>query len=82
MNSPLHYHLPYDIDSVRAGRGGRETWNLDHIVPRSDLPYASMTEDNFKKCWALSNMRPYSAKQNMIDGTTRARHAKKSNKEK
>ena len=53
------------------------TWNIDHLIPRSDLPYSSMTDDNFKKCWALSNLRPLSAKQNMIDGTSRARHAKK-----
>lgn len=56
------------------------TWNIDHIIPRSNLPYTSMEDDNFKKCWALSNLRPYSAKQNMIDGTTRARHIKGSEK--
>ena len=43
-------------------------WNLDHIIPQSDLPYISMDEDNFKKCWALENLRPYSAKQNLLDG--------------
>ncbi|MGI0060434.1 MAG: hypothetical protein ACREBJ_11775 [Nitrosotalea sp.] len=53
------------------------TWQLDHIIPRSDLPYASMTDDNFKKCWALENLRPYSAKQNIIDGTSRTRHSNK-----
>jgi len=26
------------------------TWQLDHIIPQSDLPYTSMTDDNFKKC--------------------------------
>jgi len=35
--------------------------------PQSDLLYISMSEDNFKKCWALSNLRPYSAKQNLLD---------------
>ena len=43
------------------------TWQLDHIIPQSDLLYISMSEDNFKKCWALSNLRPYSAKQNLLD---------------
>ena len=52
-------------------------WNIDHIIPQSDLPYTSMKDDNFKKCWALSNLRPYSAKQNLIDGTIRVRHDKK-----
>jgi len=50
------------------------TWQLDHIIPQSELPYSSMDEENFKKCWALDNLRPYSAKQNSIDGATHIRH--------
>lgn len=46
-------------------------WQLDHIIPHSKLPYSSMEEENFKKCWTLSNLRPYSAKQNLIDGNRR-----------
>jgi hypothetical protein len=53
-------------------------WNLDHIIPQSDLPYSSMEDENFKKCWSLENLRPYSAKQNIIDGTRRIRHTKNS----
>jgi hypothetical protein len=29
------------------------TWQIDHIIPQSDLPYTSMEDENFKKCWAL-----------------------------
>jgi hypothetical protein len=50
------------------------TWNIDHIIPQSILPYSNMTDENFKICWALKNLRPYSAKQNMIDGSNRIRH--------
>lgn len=50
------------------------TWQIDHIVPQSILPYTSMEEDNFKKCWSLDNLRPLSAKQNILDGTQRIRH--------
>ena len=50
------------------------TWQIDHIVPQSDLPYRSMTDDNFKKCWALDNLRPLSSKQNLLDGITKIRH--------
>ena len=50
------------------------TWNIDHIMPQSILPYTTMTDDNFKKCWALSNLRPLSAKQNILDGSLRIRH--------
>ena len=44
------------------------TWQIDHIIPQSILLYTSMEDENFKKCWALENLRPYSAKQNCIDG--------------
>ena len=47
------------------------TWQIDHIVPQSKLPYTSMEDENFKKCWALENLRPYPAKQNLLDGNKR-----------
>jgi hypothetical protein len=50
------------------------TWQLDHIVPHSMLPYDSFEHPNFLKCWALDNLRPLSAKQNIIDGASRVRH--------
>lgn len=50
------------------------TWNIDHIIPQSDLPYSSMEDDNFKTCWSLSNLRPYSSKQNLLDGINKIRH--------
>jgi hypothetical protein len=46
-------------------------WNLDHLIPQSHLPYASMEDDNFKKCWALSNLRPLNAKQNISEAHRR-----------
>jgi hypothetical protein len=52
------------------------TWQIDHIIPQSDLPYVSMEDDNFKKCWSLENLRPLSAKQNVIEGPARTRHRK------
>jgi hypothetical protein len=55
------------------------TWNIDHIIPRSDLPYTSMEDENFKKCWSLENLRPLSAKQNVLDGVNRIRHKKGTN---
>ena len=48
-------------------------WQIDHIIPQSSLPYFSMQDDNFKKCWSLDNLRPLSAKENIIDGANRRR---------
>lgn len=47
------------------------TWNIDHIIPHSRFKYTSMEDQEFKDCWALSNLRPYSSKQNIIDGDNR-----------
>jgi hypothetical protein len=52
------------------------TWQLDHIIPHSDFNYSSMEDQSYKDCWALSNLRPYSAKLNSIDGASRTRHNK------
>ncbi len=47
------------------------TWQIDHIIPHSKFQYLSMEDEEFKKCWALENLRPLSAKQNIIDGNRR-----------
>jgi hypothetical protein len=52
-------------------------WSLDHIIPQSDFYYESIEEEEFKKCWALENLRPLNAKQNILDGSTRKRHKKR-----
>lgn len=46
-------------------------WQLDHIIPQSTFKYISMDCEEFRKCWALENLRPYSAKQNNIDKSYR-----------
>jgi len=42
------------------------TWQIDHIIPQSKLPYTSMDDENFKKCWNLCNLRPLSSKENLL----------------
>lgn len=49
-------------------------WQLDHIIPHSTFQYVSMEDQAFRDCWALSNLRPLSAKQNLLDGVNRSRH--------
>lgn len=67
-------HGKYDAKIWDDNNSTTWTWQIDHIIPQSDLPYTSMDDDNFKKCWALSNLRPLSAKNNLLDGLTRIRH--------
>ena len=66
----------YKVNEWRDDDISTWRWNIDHIIPQSDTPYTSMSEDNFKKSTSLSNLRPYSAKQNNIDGSQRLRHKK------
>jgi hypothetical protein len=70
-------HGIYNADTWNDNDKSTWTWNLDHISPQSDLPYTSMEDENFKKCWALSNLRPLSAKINIIEGASKVRHKKK-----
>jgi len=40
-------------------------WHIDHIVPQSWLPFTSIEEENFIKCWQLSNLQPLWARDNI-----------------
>lgn len=44
------------------------TWHIDHIIPQSKLLYSSMEDDNFQKCWALENLRPFKSIDNIKKG--------------
>ena len=43
-------------------------WHIDHIYPQSLLPYESMDHPNFLKAWALENLQPLWAKENISKG--------------
>jgi hypothetical protein len=46
----------------------RRTWQIDHIIPQSLLPFDSFDHPNFLKCWALENLRPLEALENIKKG--------------
>lgn len=43
-------------------------WHIDHIIPVSVFNFTTYTDLDFKKCWALSNLRPLWAKENISKG--------------
>ncbi len=45
-----------------------KTWNIDHIIPQSRLPYDSLEHPNFKKCWSLDNLKPIDSIENIKKG--------------
>ncbi len=46
----------------------RYTWQIDHIIPHSSFHYESMDCEEFRQCWALSNLRPLKAIDNIKKG--------------
>ena len=47
------------------GRGNNKYhWQIDHIKPRIDFKYTSLSDPLFYDCWNLENMRPLDAKTN------------------
>ena len=43
----------------------RGEWHIDHIIPRSSFEYDDPCDPDFKACWALSNLRPLWAIDNI-----------------
>ncbi len=46
-------------------------WHIDHIVPRASFEYSSAEDEEFKRAWALSNLRPIWARDNVQKNATR-----------
>jgi hypothetical protein len=46
----------------------KSKWHLDHIKPASSFNFDSIDHPDFKKCWALENLQPLWAKDNMSKG--------------
>lgn len=51
------------LDGMNFSNYGK-VWHLDHIIPQTALPYESREDENFKKCWALNNLKPLYIKEN------------------
>jgi len=71
-------YLPYTIEQLKEHLENqfepwmtwenRSEWHIDHIYPQSKLPYASMDEPNFQKCWSLENLQPLESSENISKG--------------
>lgn len=44
-------------------------WHIDHIIPKVAFNYSSPEDIDFKKCWALKNLQPMWALENISKGT-------------
>lgn len=43
-------------------------WHIDHIMPRSSFRFTCASDEGFQACWALSNLRPLKAADNLSKG--------------
>jgi len=45
--------------------GNHGKWHIDHIKPVSSFNFKSYKDEEFKECWALENLRPLWARDNL-----------------
>jgi hypothetical protein len=58
-------HLENQFDSNMNWDNYGAYWHIDHIKPKSLFVFESLQDEKFKECWALSNLRPLEAKENI-----------------
>lgn len=46
-------------------------WHIDHIVPIARFTFSSADDEQFKQCWAVTNLRPLWARANISKGARR-----------
>jgi len=61
-------HLESQFDDKMSWDNYGSYWHVDHVYPQSLLPYDSYDHPNFLRCWALDNLQPLEAGENMSKG--------------
>ncbi len=44
---------------------GLRGWHIDHIIPRTAFNFKTTEDPDFRRCWALSNLKPEWSKDNI-----------------
>lgn len=60
----LSRHLERQFDG-RMQWNNYGSWHIDHIRPISSFHFASAEDQEFRDCWALTNLRPLWAENNL-----------------
>lgn len=62
----LKEHLENQFkDGMTWDNYGLYGWHIDHIIPKSYFKYDNPEDKEFQKCWALENLQPLWAKENL-----------------
>jgi hypothetical protein len=80
-NKPWHEAVGYTVEELRSHLERQFTkgmswenygeWHVDHIIPVTAFNYDSVDHPEFKVCWALTNLRPLWAEQNISKNNRR-----------
>jgi hypothetical protein len=65
----LAEHLEKQFDEHMTWDNHGTYWHIDHIRPHASFKYDSLDHPDFQKCWALENLRPLKASENMSKGS-------------
>ena len=49
---------------------GKGCWQIDHIKPDAVFNYRDVVDKEFKDCWALTNLQPFDAIENIKKGAS------------
>lgn len=61
----LKAHLERGFTSGMTWENYGSAWHVDHCVPQSSFKFQAASDSEFQACWALSNLRPLYALDNM-----------------
>jgi len=61
----LSKHLEAQFDRCMSWSNHGSYWHIDHKRPKSWFKYKTSEEPEFRKCWALENLQPLEAKENI-----------------
>lgn len=61
----LKGHLESQFDEHMSWDNYGSYWHIDHIIPVSSFSYTNYQDEDFKRCWDLSNLQPLEAIENI-----------------
>jgi len=72
--SDLKKHLEKSFLDGMTWENYGPVWHVDHKIPISAHNFTRPEHEDFKRCWALSNLQPLWAKDNMIKKDKLTKH--------
>ncbi|KKM21063.1 hypothetical protein LCGC14_1639150, partial [marine sediment metagenome] len=71
----LRTHLQGQFQPGMAwGNYGKGGWEVDHVIPKSVFNYTKPEDEDFKRCWSLSNLQPMWKLENNSKGSKLKNH--------